>query len=228
MIFENLKKLVLVTFVTIVLASTSCTHKIDDQFVAPVTKDTACDPNLVYYVNDIQPILNSNCAYSGCHDNISHKEGVNLTSYSQVMSTGGVVAGNPQGSKLYEKIVEGEMPPSGNFDSGMKQMIYDWISQGALNNECVQDCDSINVTYSLTIKPIMDSYCKGCHSGSSPSGGISITNYSQTKAIASNGKLMGTVEHQAGYSPMPKNASKLSDCNIKQLNKWISDGMQNN
>jgi mono/diheme cytochrome c family protein len=212
----------------LIIQSTSCTHKVEDQYNVPVTKDTACDPNLVYFVNDIQPILNSNCAYSGCHDVVTHKDGVDLSSYDKVMSTGGVVAGNPSGSELYKKIQEGKMPPSGILDASMQQMIYDWISQGALNNECVEGCDSINVTYSLTIKPIMDSYCKGCHSGGSPSGGISITDYNQTKALASNGKLMGTIEHQAGYSPMPKNSAKLSDCNIKQLNKWINDGMQNN
>ncbi len=224
--FKTIIKLsTIVVFISILF---SCTHKIDTQFDVPITKDTACDPNLVYFVNDIQPILNSNCAYSGCHDAVTHKEGVDLSSYSQVMSTGGVKAKNPQGSELYEKIQEGEMPPNGSLSSDLKQMIYDWIAQGALNNECVEACDSINVTYSQTIKPILSSYCQGCHSGSSPSGGISITNYSQTKSLAGNGKLMGTIEHQAGYSPMPKNASKLSDCNIKQLNKWISDGMQNN
>lgn len=226
----NKNILTLASFFVVVLfaLSTACTHKIDDQIDVPASEDTACDPNLVYFVNDIQPILNSNCAYSGCHDVVSHKDGVILTSYSQVMSTGEVQANNPNGSELYEKIKDGKMPPNGNLDAGLQQMIYDWIMQGALNNECTEGCDSINVTYSLTIKPMLDSYCKGCHSGASPSAGISITSYAETQSIASDGSLLGTIEHQAGFSPMPKNASKLSDCNIKQLNKWINDGMQNN
>ncbi len=206
----------------------SCTHKVKDQVNSPLQQDSICDPNLVYYVNDIQPILNSNCAYSGCHDVVTHKEGVDLSSYNQVMSTAGVSAGNPSASELYKKISEGEMPPNNPLASAQQKKIYDWIKQGAKNNECTGSCDSVNVTYSQTIKPILDSYCLGCHSGNSPAAGISISDYSTTRVIAANGKLMGTIEHKAGYSAMPKNASKLSVCNIKQLKKWINDGIQNN
>jgi len=219
-------KLPLLTALIFLFAS--CTHKEDVQADSPIDKDTLCDPNLVYFVNDIQPILNSSCAYSGCHDVVTHADGVDLTTYDKVISTGEVKAGNPNGSELYEKISEGKMPPSGPLASSQQQKIYDWIKQGAKNNECVQACDTINVTYSNTIKTIMDNNCMGCHSGSSPAGGIPITNYTEVKSLAANGRLMGTIEHKAGYSPMPKNMAKLSDCNIAQLKIWIKDGMQNN
>ncbi len=212
----------------IVFLAASCTHKEDVQPDTPLAKDTLCDPNLVYFVNDIQPILNSSCAYSGCHDVVTHADGVDLTTYNKVISTGEVKAGDPNGSELYEKIVEGKMPPSGPLASTQQQKIYDWIKQGAKNNECVQACDTTNVTYSITVKTIMDNNCMGCHSGASPAGGIPITNYSEVKTIAANGSLLGSVEHSGGYSPMPKGMAKLSDCNISQIKIWINDGMQNN
>jgi len=223
-----MNKISLFSFLLTVLVLASCTHKDELVNPEPIIKDTACDPSIVYYVNDIQPILNSSCAYSGCHDVVSHKDGVDLSSYDKVISTGEVKAGNPDDSELYEKIADGKMPPSGPLASNQQQKIYDWIKQGAKNNECTQACDTNNVTYSLMIKPIMDNNCMGCHSGTAPAGGISITNYSQVKTLAANGKLMGTIEHKGGYSPMPKNLAKLSDCNIAQLKIWIKDGMQNN
>ncbi|MEO7444152.1 MAG: hypothetical protein ABIT96_03800, partial [Ferruginibacter sp.] len=67
-----------------------------------------------------------------------------------------------------------------------------------------------------------------CHSGGTPSGGIDLSNYTIVKALALNGRLYGAVTHAPGYSPMPKNASKLSACNLSQIRKWIDAGAPNN
>ena len=213
---------------TIFLLMASCTHKED--YVEPTSpqSDSACDPNIVYFVNDIQPLLNTSCSNIGCHDVITHADGVILTTYDKVMSTGEVKPGNPSGSELYEKIQEDKMPPSSPLSSSNKQLIYDWIKQGAKNNKCSSPCETNNVLYSKHIKPTIDSYCAYCHSGSSAGGGILITNYTELKAIAADGSLVGTIEHKNGFSPMPKGSAKLSDCKIKQINIWILDGMQNN
>ena len=48
------------------------------------------------------------------------------------------------------------------------------------------------------------------------------------KAIASNGKLIGTVNWASGFSPMPKGGSKLPNCNITKLQQWINAGAPNN
>ena len=120
-----MKRVILVVFFGFFLGLASCTHKEDITLQVPVVKDTACDPNLVYYVNDIQPILNSSCAYSGCHDVVTHADGVDLSSYDKVISTGEVQAGNPNGSELYEKIADGKMPPSGPLPVNQQQKIYD-------------------------------------------------------------------------------------------------------
>ncbi len=224
--FKELLKAVF--FFSVFVTIASCTHKNDNTSDAPITSDTACDPNTVYFVNDVQPVINSNCAYAGCHDVVSHKEGVDLSSYDKIISTGGVKAGNPNGSELYEKISEGEMPPSGPLAAAQQQLIYDWIKQGAKNNKCVSACDTSNVKFSTTVKPIIDNNCMGCHSGSSPAGGIALTNYSQIKTVAANGRLLGSIEHAPGYSPMPKNMAMLSSCKIAQIKIWINEGMQNN
>ena len=72
-----------------------------------------CSPDTVYFVNDILPIISSNCTMSGCHDNITHADGVNLTSYSNIMRY--VSRGNAGKSKLYKVVIKTDgdrMPPS--------------------------------------------------------------------------------------------------------------------
>ena len=91
-------------------------------------------------------------------------------------------------------------------------------------------CDLTNVTFSGTVKPILQASCFSCHSNSNASssgGGIMLENYADLKSSAS-GRLMGAVNHVSGYSAMPKGGGKLTDCEISQLQKWIDNGVLNN
>jgi len=190
-----------------------------------------CSPDTVYFINDILPIISSNCTMSGCHDNITHADGVNLTSYSNILRY--VSKGNAGNSKLYKVVTktnDDRMPPApmAPLSQVQKDKIAKWINQGAKNNNCTGICDTALFTYSAAIKPIMDSKCVGCHNPSSLGGNINVSTYSALKITALNGKLYGSIAHQPGYSPMPKNSAKLSDCEIKQIQKWISAGSLNN
>lgn len=218
----------------IIGAISSCKHEIpftDAQL--QVTGGTqTCSTDTVYFQNKVLPLLNSGCAMSGCHDAITHKEGVNLTSYSNILSTGGVRAGNPTGSKLYtvlNKTGNDRMPPppAAGFTQAQKDIVYKWILQGAKNNAC-NDCDTAVFTYSGAVSPIMNTYCKGCHNPSSLGGGIDVSTYASVKTIAANGKLMGSINHTSGYIAMPQGGTKLSDCRIQQIQKWILSGALNN
>ncbi len=87
-------------------------------------------------------------------------------------------------------------------------------------------CDTLNVTYTNYIAPIMVDNCNGCHGGSFPEAGIRTDNYNDLKDLAENNSLAGVVNHEPGYSPMPKDKPKLSDCDLKQINAWIESGVQ--
>jgi hypothetical protein len=89
-------------------------------------------------------------------------------------------------------------------------------------------CDTSNVTFSLTVKPIFQSSCTQCHNNVSPSGNIDLSSYESVVAAVGTGRLLGSINQQAGYSPMPKNADKLGTCPITQITKWINTGMPNN
>lgn len=211
----------------------SCRHQIlnNGNEVVVIPSASTCSTDTVYFINDIMPIISSNCTMSGCHDNISHKDGVNLTTYSNIIQQ--IRAGDAANSKLYKSIIKtnGDRmppPPMPAFTTAQKALIQKWINQGARNNNCTGRCDTALFTYSGAVKPIMDSKCAGCHNPASLGGNIDVSTYNAVKTIALNGKLYGSVAHQTGYSPMPKNAAKLSDCEIRQVQKWIGAGSQNN
>lgn len=46
-----------------------------------------CNPDSVYFSNQILPILISNCTQSGCHNDQDREEGIILTSYQKLVST---------------------------------------------------------------------------------------------------------------------------------------------
>ena len=190
-----------------------------------------CNPDSVYFVNDIMPLISSNCTMSGCHDNITHADGVNLTTYTKIM--GYVRPGDAANSKLYKVIIKTDgdrmpPPPMAPMTTAQKALIQKWINQGAKNNSCIGSCDTTVFTYSGAVTPIMDNKCAGCHNPSNLGGNIDVSTFAAVRVVALNGKLYGSIAHQTGYSPMPKNAAKLSDCEIRQVQKWIIAASQNN
>jgi hypothetical protein len=186
---------------------------------------------LACFSRDILPVLTSKCGTSGCHDPITHKEGYVFTSYSTTMTA--VKAGNPADSKLYEviKLSSGEdkMPPAGNIQLTIAEIdsIRNWISYGALNEFCGETCDTLNpVTFLGTIWPIVQTSCTGCHSGTSPSGGVALASYANVAASAANGSLMNSL-NGAGVTKMPMGGS-FTACRIRQFEMWVNDGYLNN
>lgn len=85
-------------------------------------------------------------------------------------------------------------------------------------------CDTSIVTYSGSIAIIMQDNCNACHASGFPQGGVVTDNYNDLKTIADNGKLWGAVNHEEGYSPMPKNKPKLNDCDLSKIKIWIDNG----
>ena len=129
------------------------------------------------FSRDILPVIISRCATASCHDAITHREGYNYTTYTNILSS--VTPGNPGSSRLYRAITSGgesKMPPSGSppLTTAEIDSIGKWIGYGALNENCGEICDTINpVTFSGTIWPVIQTSCLGCHSSSAASGNVS-------------------------------------------------------
>lgn len=193
-----------------------------------------CDPDSVYFEQQVLPILVSNCTMSGCHNTTSHAEGINLTSYAAVMSSNVVVPGNATSSDMMHSINTTNLgdvmppPPASHLLSAQISLIRKWINQGALDLHCDAGCDTSNVTYSGTIAPIMTNYCNGCHGGTNPSANIDLTNWTGVSSSAADGSLYGSVIHDPTWSAMPKNSAMLPQCKIDQIRIWVNAGAPNN
>jgi uncharacterized membrane protein len=203
-----------------------------------VANTDLCDPDTVYFENDIAPLLAASCAVPGCHDVQTAEDGVILTGYNNIISTGDVRPSNPSGSDLYEVVTEMDpdkkMPPPSSGKSitpDQIEMIRKWIAQGAKSNGCDENaggCDTVNMSFSADVFPIIQNKCLGCHSGTSPQGNVRLETHAQISNHAGSGKLLGAIDHQSGYTPMPYNRPKLDECTIAKIGSWINDGVQNN
>lgn len=226
----------------IMILSQACKHEpwVPDGFVPnpedSVITSAECDPDTVYFVNNILPLLSSSCAMSGCHDASTAQDGVILDSYFNIMSTGDVDPGDPNGSKIYDVLFESgsdQMPPPGSgitLTTDQKNAIYTWILQGARNNACEESgCDSTNASYSSDIRPILELHCLGCHSyPAAAGGGIPLDSHTDLVNYATNGQLIGAITAQPGYTSMPLGQPLLDNCKIATIRQWINEGMQNN
>lgn len=197
------------------------------------TREYVEDLRGVCFERDVLPVFQSNCTQSGCHNSQDRAAGYDLSSYDNIVSHG-IVPFDYKASEIYEVLVQpfGGMPesPYSRLSDEQISKIALWIDEGANNTTCNDstDCNTSGVTFSASVKPILASYCNGCHSGSSPSGGIDYTTYNGVKATVGNGKLLGSIRHLSGFSPMPQNANKLSACKISTIQAWIDAGAPNN
>jgi hypothetical protein len=205
------------------------TMPIDSPFVA-------CEDGTIYFEYDVLPILVSNCSVPGCHDAVSHQEDIILTSYASVIASGEVKPFDLNGGKLFEKITDSDpddrMPPPPRIPLTQAQIstIATWILQGAQDLTCDRDtaCSTENVSFSQTVFPILEKNCKGCHSSTAPTGGISLETYTSVRNIAATGRLYGAIARLPGFQPMPRNRGPLADCEILQIKSWIDAGMPDN
>lgn len=88
-----------------------------------------CTSDTIFYSTQIQPLINSNCAVSGCHDNTA-QSGYVFTSYETVSAN----------KDLIMKVVRHEagvtpMPFNKQaLNDSLIQQLNCWVQQGGLNN----------------------------------------------------------------------------------------------
>ncbi len=215
-------------------------NPIDTMVVDTMDIDTTgngmpCDPDIVYFQNDILPILQGSCAFSGCHDAASASDGVILDNYENVINTTEVEPFNLGDSELYEVITEDDpddvMPPTGKMDNEKISLIAQWILQGALDLVCdeeTSDCEIENVTYNGFVSGIFDTSCNGCHSTTAAFGGVILDTYNGVKLQVDNERLYGAINWDAGFERMPQGQDQLDSCTIAKVKSWIDEGAQNN
>jgi hypothetical protein len=119
----------------------SCTYN-KGEVVTPNSGCTTTFSNLSF-ASDIQPILTTNCAISGCHSGATPQGNLNLEAtkaYATLSKKGSgyIDVSDPKGSVFYSSIVSisAPMPPNGMQALSTCDMkrIEIWMSEGAKNN----------------------------------------------------------------------------------------------
>jgi len=238
-----------IPLVAVVLALAACVHEPPFPPEGPIVDDggngggggeepepIVCDPNTVYFEQQVLPLLISNCAVPGCHNQpTDDNDDIEITSYSSLMASDIIRLNDPLDSDLWEAINEADpadvmpQPPQNPLTAEQKEIIRQWLLQGAQNNSCVPTtCDTLNVTYSGTIAPLVAQRCGGCHGGGSPQGGLNFGTWADLNLVANDGRLAAAIQHLDGAVAMPPSGSMLPDCRIQQFLAWIDDGAPNN
>ena len=94
-------------------------------------------------------------------------------------------------------------------------------------------CDTLNVKYSNQVSHIIANKCFDCHSNStSPISGsdLSWEGYANLSGFLATdaSTFLGCLKQEVGFTPMPKDRPKLSDCEIRTLEIWVLAGYPNN
>jgi hypothetical protein len=216
----------------------SCTH----EPAGIENMDTVC------FNTQIQPILQTSCAMTGCHDGT--QEGFSGPDYESVMQI--VVAGKPRSSKLYTVLStlygENMMPPDQPLTKDQRMLIEVWILQGAPNKICTTDTtgggggggggggtNSDSVCFAQKILPVLVSSCgtTGCHDAATHEEGYVFADYATItrKGVvpfnANNSKVYKvTIETGEDRMP-PAGKTPLTAQQISDLKTWINEGALN-
>lgn len=89
-------------------------------------------------------------------------------------------------------------------------------------------CDTTGMKYSADVVTILQANCYRCHGNGNINGGVTLDSYANVVTQVNNGNLIGAITHAAGYTPMPFDGGKLSDCDIAKIKAWINEGTPNN
>ena len=96
-------------------------------------------------------------------------------------------------------------------------------NEEALYPRLTGPCDTLNVTFTSKIKPLLSNNCWSCHSNANAQfgGGRKLEILADVRSIS--GLILPAI-NQTGPFPMPLNG-KLSQCSIDQFTIWIRNGM---
>ncbi|HYV90768.1 MAG TPA: hypothetical protein VE978_03260 [Chitinophagales bacterium] len=119
-------------FLLIIFSSSLSSCRKDYFIPPPVDLNTP-----VSFSQQVVPIFDNSCALSSCH--LPGAQVPDLTAenaYDQLLLLGYVDSTNVDGSVLYKRLISTSdpMPPDEKLSPDQINLIYAWISQGALNN----------------------------------------------------------------------------------------------
>jgi uncharacterized membrane protein len=177
-----------------------------------------------------------------CHRSPNASGGYDLSSHANTIAAGRVVAGNPTGSKLFQRINDNSMPPGGPaLSAEVKAAIRTWIQNGALNDAPAgglppdanpptpPPLPALEPKFASIMANIIAPRCLSCHSSVNPRAGVVLDTYQRVMreirpGNATNSKFYEVIED----NEMPASGSPLSFVQKETIRQWINMGALNN
>ncbi len=97
------------------------------------SNNTAPSDTSVSYSQSIAPLFALHCTTSGCHAE-SNLYNFPLQTYDEVINYANVIPHDTAQSRLYQVLSNNFMPSGDSLTLEQKQLVYNWILQGAENN----------------------------------------------------------------------------------------------
>lgn len=91
----------------------------------------------------------------------------------------------------------------------------------------IGSCDTVSVSYTVDIVPILNANCTGCHSTAGATGGVVLDTYQGVKNQVDAGSLVDVLTGANGASVMPPSGSLSPDA-IRKITCWVENGALNN
>lgn len=182
--------------------------------------------------NQALMILANNC--TSCHTATSGPLGVfNLLDVNHLITSGLVVAGNPNGSTLLQSIEANRMPPTAPLSNADKIVLRTWIQGGAQAPSTPIATPTpipLGPTYTSLAANVLTPKCVGCHSTNNKTAGYAFDTFANVsksvKARNAAGSLLYTITQSGSMPPRP-NPTLTSD-EQRALSDWIQAGALNN
>ncbi len=105
-------------------------------------------------------------------------------------------------------------------------------------NPFTVSCDTLQVSYSCLVVPVLREYCYACHSTAvtASQGGLDLEDFGSLKNYLHNyyhndsiygSKFIHIIQESVGVSPMPP-SGRLPGSDIRCLTRWIQEGAPQN
>ena len=193
------------------------------------------------FEKDVQPILSRYCLT--CHGKSSPEQGVDLRTAQAVLRGGFngavVVKGNPEQSLLYQKLVQGKMPPPA-FKSKVPdadvEEIRLWIAAGAhseVEGAVPEEARLQIARFEREIQPLLRERCVACHGGTAPQADLDLRSLASMLRGSRNGPVVlegfsekSVIVRQLSSGVMPPEGAgeSLSEGEIELIRDWIDGG----
>ncbi len=123
---RSLNKFVAVLFLAVMAASSSGCYYDKEELLYSGKGAINCATISAKFSTDVNPLIKSKCATSGCHDAASASGGSVLVTYAQIAA---------QTARINQRcVIDKTMPSSGPLSAAEIAIVKCWIESGAPNN----------------------------------------------------------------------------------------------